>query len=68
VSQFIRLDQREERSTSGGHSPGTARTPPDYRHPASLRKCLRDRQERFRVFRSHCPGHEGSLLPATRRH
>jgi hypothetical protein len=28
VSRFICLDQCEERSTSGGHSPGTARTPP----------------------------------------
>jgi hypothetical protein len=30
VSQFIRLDQCEVRSTSGGHSPGTARTLPNY--------------------------------------
>jgi hypothetical protein len=29
VSQFIRLDQCEERSTPGGHPPGTARTPND---------------------------------------
>ena len=29
VSQLIRLDQCEARSTPGGHPPGTARTPND---------------------------------------
>jgi hypothetical protein len=29
VSQFIRLDQCEERLTPRGHPPGTARTPND---------------------------------------